>query len=94
MMDGVECETIGLIQHLVDQGQVTEVALEIAEDLGKKPPVAMRLNRQRFREMTQPAFDEAFSSGMKIQKEAFASGEPQAAMKEFFEQRKKKKESS
>ena len=31
---------------------------------------------------------------MKIQKEAFASGEPQAAMKEFFEQRKKKKEPS
>mgnify|MGYP001166674929 FL=1 len=94
MMDGVECETIGLIQHLVDQGQVTDVALEIAEDLGKKPPVAMRLNRQRFREMTQPAFDEAFSSGTEIQKEAFASGEPQAAMKEFFEQRKKKKKSS
>ena len=91
MMDGIECEKIGLIQHLVDQDQVADVALQIAEDLGKKPPVAMRLNRQRFREMTQADFDEAFSSGMKIQKEAFESGEPQAAMKAFFEQRKKRK---
>ena len=91
MMDGIECEKIGLIQHLVDQDQVADVALQIAEDLGRKPPVAMRLNRQRFREMTQADFDEAFSSGMKIQKEAFESGEPQAAMKAFFEQRKKRK---
>jgi enoyl-CoA hydratase/carnithine racemase len=89
MMDGEECHRIGLIHQLVTPDTVMETAMEVAADLGSKPPVAMRLNRQRFREMTQADFDDAFEKGVAIEAEAFASGEPQKAMEEFFASRKK-----
>ena len=69
--------------------KVLEVALEAAANLGAKPPIAMRLNRQRFREMTQAGFDDAFEKGAVIEAEAFESSEPQRAMEAFFEARKK-----
>jgi len=39
------------------------------------------------RQVTQAAFDEAFANGGAYQAEAFASGEPQAAMRVFFAER-------
>ena len=87
MMDGEECHRIGLIHHLVAREEVAAKTREVAAMLAAKPPIAMKLNRRRFREMTQPDFDEAFESGWKIQSEAFASGEPQAMMRKFFETR-------
>ncbi len=89
MMDGEECHRIGLIHHLVEPHTVMEKSLEAAATLGAKPPIAMRLNRRRFREMTQADFDDAFERGAAIEAEAFASGEPQRAMQTFFDQRKK-----
>ena len=84
MMEGEECRRIGLIHHLVAKHEVAAKTRELATMLAAKPPIAMKLNKRRFREMTQPAFDEAFEAGWKIQSEAFASGEPQAMMREFF----------
>ena len=89
MMDGDECHRIGLIHHLVDSDQVMEKSFEVAAELAGKPPIAMRLNRQRFREMTQADFDDAFEKGAAIEAEGFASGEPQQAMQAFFEAREK-----
>jgi enoyl-CoA hydratase/carnithine racemase len=84
MMDAAECKHIGLMHHLVPQDEVMAKAIEIGEMLASKPPIAMRLNKKRFRQVTQAAFDEAFKSGGAIQREAYASGEPQAAMAAFF----------
>ena len=56
-----------------------------------KPPMAMRLSKRRFREMTQPAFDDAFEHGAEIEAEAFAAGEPQAEMQKFFVERAARK---
>jgi len=89
MMDGEECHRIGLIHQLVEPDKVMEASLAAAAELGAKPPIAMRLNRQRFREMSQADFDDAFERGAAIEAEAFASGEPQKAMEKFFEERKK-----
>lgn len=87
MMEAKECHHIGLMHHLVPPKQVMAKALAVAKELAAKPPVAMRLNRQRFREMTQPAFVEAFENGRRIQEESYASGEPQAMMAKFFADR-------
>ena len=57
-------------------------------ELAAKPPFAMRLTKKRFRQMTDPVFDEAFESGAAIEAEAFAAGEPQQAMQAFFEKRR------
>lgn len=91
MMDAEECRRIGLIHYLVPQGQVMAKAREVAALLAAKPPIAMRLNKQRFREVTQPAFDEAFEAGRAIEREAYASGEPQEMMARFFAEREKRK---
>ncbi|MDX1431036.1 MAG: enoyl-CoA hydratase/isomerase family protein [Gammaproteobacteria bacterium] len=91
MMGGDECHHIGLIHHLVDRNQVMSKAREVAALLASKPPGAMRLNKRRFREITEPAFEEAFATGHDIEAEAFESGEPQRAMEDFFAQRAAKK---
>ena len=91
MMEAKECHQIGLLHHLVPPKKVMAKAMEVAKMLAAKPPIAMRLNKRRFREVTQPAFDEAFLNGRRIQEEAYASGEPQTAMEAFFAARAKGK---
>ena len=88
MMDASECHAIGLMQYLVERpDEVVGKTRELAKMLAAKPAIAMRLTKARFRQVTQPAFDEAFENGSVYQAEAFASGEPQAAMRVFFAER-------
>ena len=88
MMDAAEAHAIGLINYLVERpDQVIAKTREVAELMAAKPPIAMRLNKQRFRQVTQEAFDEAFRNGGRIQAEAYASGEPQETMRRFFAER-------
>lgn len=89
LMDADECHRIGLIHHIVPADQVVSKALEIAEELAAKPPVAMRLDKQRFREMTEPGFVDCIEAGARIQRESYDSGEPARMMEEFFRQRAK-----
>ncbi len=89
LMDAEECARIGLIHHVVPEEQVFDKALEIATELAAKPPVAMRLDKQRFREMTEPGFRDAIEAGARIQREAYDSGEPARMMEAFFRQRAK-----
>ncbi len=84
MMDADECYRIGVINRLVPQDKVMSEALALAELLASKPPVAMRLNRQRFREMTEEGFRDCLAAGIRIQREAYASGEPARMMEQFL----------
>lgn len=87
LMDADECHRIGLVHHVVPVDQVLPKALEIANELASKPPVAMRLDKQRFREMTQASFDDSIIAGIRIQAESYATGEPARMMEEFFKKR-------
>jgi enoyl-CoA hydratase/carnithine racemase len=87
MMDAAECHAIGLIHKLVPKERVMEAALETARELAAKPPVAMRLDKRRFREVTEEGFNDALDSGIRIQKESYASGEPQRVMEKFLAER-------
>lgn len=92
MMEAQESFAIGLLQHLVaSPAEVMPKALAVAKELAAKPPIAMRLNKKRFRQVTEEAFEEAFRNGGAYQSEAFASGEPQASMRAFFEERKRRR---
>lgn len=92
MLDAPEAYSIGLISRLVDEDKVQDEALSLAELLASKPPVAMRLNRQRVAEVTQPSFDETMVAGIRIQTEAYGTGEPQAMMEQFLAVRAARKE--
>jgi enoyl-CoA hydratase len=84
MLDAAECIEIGLINRIVPESEVMSASLALAEELAAKPPVAMRLNKQRFREMTEAGFRDCLEAGMRIQRQAFATGEPARMMEEFF----------
>jgi enoyl-CoA hydratase len=90
MMEAEECRAIGLLNRLVARERVLDEALALARELAAKPPVAMRLNKQRFREVTEAAFRDCLEAGMRIQRESFATGEPARMMEEFFAQRSKR----
>jgi enoyl-CoA hydratase/carnithine racemase len=84
MMDAAECLSLGLINRVVEADQVLPASLALAQELAAKPPVAMRLNKQRFREVTEAGFRDCLEAGMRIQREAFGTGEPAHMMEEFF----------
>ena len=87
LISGQRGYELGLINHLVAREQVLEKALAVAQELVKLGTTALRLTKRRFRELTQSGFDAALEAAKKAQREAYTSGEPQAAMKRFFEAR-------
>lgn len=87
LMEGEECHRLGLISRLVPAPEVLPAALALAEELAEKPPVAMRLNKRRFREVTEASFQEALEAGARIQAEAYATGEPARLMEAFLARR-------
>ena len=88
LLGAVEAKEMGLITKLVAADQVQAEALQLAELLASKPPTAMRLNRQRLKEMSQAGLDSAIEAGVRLQREAYASGEPARMMAEFFRKRR------
>jgi len=93
LVNGQRGYEMGLVNYLVPREQVLDKALEVATALAAKPQAAMRLTKQRFRALTQAGFEEAGLQGRICQREAYASGEPQKMMREFFEARARKDES-
>jgi enoyl-CoA hydratase/carnithine racemase len=89
-MDADECRAIGLLHHVVPAEQVAAKAREIAAALAAKPPVAMRLDKKRFREMTEAGFRETIEAAIRIHRESYASGEPARMMEAFFQKRGKR----
>jgi hypothetical protein len=65
-------------------------AMEIALHLAAKPPIAMRLDKQRFKEVTEAGFRDAIEAGIRIHAESYGSGEPARMMEAFFQARAKK----
>jgi len=87
MMAAEECYQIGLIHKLVPREQVMKEALDTAKVLASKPQVAMRLTKQRFREVTEESFQEVLEAAVRIHREGYATGEPQAVMQGFLDER-------
>lgn len=91
MMDAAELSHLGLLHEVVDGDQVKSRAIAIAKELSETPPLAVALNKQRFKELTEQSFREACAAGRLAHEQAYGSGEPRTAMARFFEQRKGKK---
>jgi len=87
LMDADECRRVGLLNYLVEAPDLLPRAVEVARDLGAKPPIAFRRTKQHFRESALAGIDAAFRSGVLGQQEAYANGEPQAIMERFAQAR-------
>jgi enoyl-CoA hydratase/carnithine racemase len=90
LISGQTAYEIGILNHLVPRAEVMEKSMKLADDMSRLAPTAMRLTKQRFRKITQAGFEAALEEAKVAQKEAYASGEPQAAMRKFLEARKSK----
>ena len=91
MMNAEECWQVGLIHKLVSRDELMQEALDTARMLAKKPPVAMRLDKKRFREVTEESFQEALDAAVRYHHESYATGEPQTIMAKFLEERAAKR---
>lgn len=90
MVDAEECHAIGLMSRLVAKEEVMPTAMALAEELAQKAPLAMRLNKARFKELTEESFRECIEAGIRAQRESYGSGEPAKMMDKFFAKRGKR----
>ena len=84
MMAAEECHRIGLVHHLVPRAQVLGKALEVANELGSKAPLAMRLDRAWLADMTEAAFRHTIDAAIRYHRQSYASGEPARKMEQFM----------
>ena len=91
LISGRTAHEIGILNHLVPKDEVVGKSLALAAEMAKLAPTAMRLTKQRFRKLTQPGFEAALEEAKVAQKLAYASGEPQAAMRKFLDARSRNK---
>jgi enoyl-CoA hydratase/carnithine racemase len=91
MMDADECLAVGVMNRVVPAGSVMAEAMKLAGELAEKPPVAMRLNRARFREVTEEGFRDCLAAGVRNQRIAYATGEPARMMEAFLAKRAARK---
>ena len=89
-----EALRIGLLNRIVPADALLREAAGAARFLADRPPNAFRLSKRRLREMTQAAYESAFEAALRLQREAYESGEPQAVMARFFDLRKREGEST
>ena len=83
-----QAHALGLVHHLVPADEVLATARRLALVLAAQPPVAFRLTKQHFREMTQAGFDEACAAGARLQAACYAAGEPQRVLAQRLGQAK------
>lgn len=91
LMDADECLRVGVLTRLVESEALLPTATGLARELAAKPPTAMRRTKQRFRELTQAAFDDAARAAIEGQRECYRNGEPQAVMARFIAEREARK---
>lgn len=85
-----ECLSLGLINKIVPREEVVPTAIGLARELAEKPATIMRLNKQRFVEMTEAGFLSAIEAGERNQRDALLSGESVRAMEAFLNRKKVK----
>jgi enoyl-CoA hydratase/carnithine racemase len=90
LISGAQAHALGLINHLVPREEVLAHALAVARELAAQAPNAVRLTKERFRDLTQAGFDAAIAAAIEANKIAYATGEPQAQMRKFLAQRQVK----
>ena len=90
LISGERAYQLGLVNRLVPKAQVLETALALARELAKRPPHAVRITKERMRELTQPQFDDILVAARKYQRRAYESGEPQRVMRELLDALRKR----
>jgi len=94
LISGERAYQLGIVNVLVARERVFEEALARARALAALPPNALRLTKQRMRELTQAQFDDILVAAKRYQRLAYESGEPQRIMPRLLESLQKGKKQS
>ena len=89
-ISGERAWQLGLVNQVVPREQVFARAMELARALATRPPHALKITKERMRELTQPQFDDILVAAKKYQRRAYESGEPQRLMREMVQKMKKR----
>lgn len=84
LVDATEAARLGLLTEIVDEADVLPSALELAARLGSLPAGALKLTKNRLRELEEDTFNAAFSAAKQVHAAAYGSGEPQREMERFL----------
>lgn len=87
LMEAEECAAVGVLNRVVPAERVMPESLELARSLAAKPRLAMQLDKQWLREMTEPRFRAAIEAGIRYHRIAYGSGEPARNMERFLAER-------
>ncbi len=88
LLEAREALDWGLVHRVVPPAELMDAALALAEEMAAKPQTAIRLNKERWRQLTQRGAEEAREFARRAHAAAFASGEPRRAMEAFLARRK------
>jgi enoyl-CoA hydratase len=94
LISGERAYQLGIDNALVAREAVLDEALARARALAERPPNAIRLTKQRMRELTQAQFDDILVAAKRYQRLAYESGEPQRTMPRLMETMHKGKKTS
>mgnify|MGYP005813885203 CR=1 FL=1 len=84
IMEAEECRRVGLLNDMVDTGELLPRAKARAKLLAGKPPTAFQLTKVRFRELALSGFEAAFAAAVAGMQACYANGEAQAVMLRFL----------
>ncbi|MDS1140453.1 enoyl-CoA hydratase/isomerase family protein [Pusillimonas sp. SM2304] len=87
LITGERAHEIGLVTELAEPDAVLGRAIEVAAGYAQLPATALRVSKQRFRDMTQAGFDDAVLAGIRAQLECYAHGDPQRAADAFLKRK-------
>lgn len=79
-----EAHRLGLIEELVDSGQVLERAVEVARELGSKSPVAYAETKHWARDLHLPALEAAFARAARTRGKESIAHAVRDGIKDFF----------
>lgn len=94
LISGERAYQLGLVNALVARESVLDEALARARVLAERPPNAIRLTKQRMRELTQAQFEDILVAAKRDQRLAYESGEPQRTMPRLMQAMQKGKKAS
>ena len=94
LISGERAYQLGIVNALVAREAVLDEALARARALAERPPNALRLTKQRMRELTEPQFADILVAAKRYQRLAYESGEPQRTMPRLLETMRKGRQRS
>jgi enoyl-CoA hydratase/carnithine racemase len=87
MIDCERAERLGLVNRRVPEGRALEVAIALAEEIARNPPLAVRAAKEAVRESAEQPFERAWARQLELLQTVMSSEESREGVEAFTEHR-------